>query len=296
MNPDMKSILLISVMTFAVGCGSSEGNGDVDAGLTPDAAVRRAPEIGTGDGTPASITLTEIAGPTARLQQPRDLEFNPMRPDELWVVNYRDDSVTIIHDASKDTRTTEYRKDGYALHFMAEVTAISFGQNETTPRVGKPGTFGVEFKESFLSLHLNRPLVGQRTNDVLSVVNEVVGKAGGEVIAVGATAPAALHAAALDTRVASLTVENCLVSWDAVVRTPIHHNQLVNVVPGALAVYDLPDLAAAVAPRPLTIRNPVDAAGKPLTKEAAEEAYKAVRAAYKAAGASDKFTLEAGGK
>lgn len=143
MNPDMKSILLISVMTFAVGCGSSGGgDDDVDAGLSPDAAVRRAPEIGTGDGTPASITLTEIAGPAARLQQPRDLAFNPMRPDELWVVNYRDDSVTIIHDASKDSRTTEYRKDGYALHFMAEVTAIAFGQNDTTARVGKPGTFG----------------------------------------------------------------------------------------------------------------------------------------------------------
>ena len=73
--------------------------------------------------------------------------------------------------------------------------------------------------------------------------------------------------------------------------TPISHNQLANVVPGALAVYDLPDLAAAIAPRKLTIRNPVDAAGKPLTKEAAEEAYKVVRAAYKAAKAEDKFVI-----
>jgi len=64
------------------------------------------------------------------------------------------------------------------------------------------------------------------------------------------------------------------------------------VVPGVLAVYDLPDLAAALAPRPLTIRNPVDAAGKTLTKEAAEEAYKSVLAAYKAAGATEKFVLE----
>lgn len=39
-------------------------------------------------------------------------------------------------------------------------------------------------------------------------------------------------------------------------------------------VYDLPDLTAAMAPRPLTICNPVDAAGRQLTKEVAEECYK----------------------
>jgi hypothetical protein len=91
--------------------------------------------------------------------------------------------------------------------------------------------------------------------------------------------------------VKSVTLDAALVSWGNVLRTPISNNQLANVVPGALKVYDLPDLAASLAPRPLTIRNPVDAAGKPLSKEAAEEAYKGVRAAYKKANAEDKFTL-----
>lgn len=166
------------------------------------------------------------------------------------------------------------------------------GVGETAAGTGKPGTFGFEFKESFLSLHLNRPLVGQRVNDVLSVVREVTGTDGTEVIAYGVAVPAVLHAAALDDRVKVVTLDGGLVSWDNVVRTPVSHNQLVNAVPGALAVYDLPDLAAAVAPRRLTIRNPVDAAGKLLTKEQAEEAYKNVRAAYKAAGAADKFVIE----
>ena len=39
-------------------------------------------------------------------------------------------------------------------------------------------------------------------------------------------------------------------------------NQLTNVVPGALKVYDLPDLAAAIAPRPLTIEGAVDPANR----------------------------------
>src|SRR5262249_7215254 len=151
--------------------------------------------------------------------------------------------------------------------------------------------------ESFLSLHLNRPLLGQRAFDLLTVVQSwAKARPGLELVGVGSAAPIVLHAAVMSDAVKSVTIEGGLVSWDNVLRTPISHNQLANVVPGVLAVYDLPELAAAIAPRLLTIRNPVDAAGKPLTKEAAEEAYKNVRAAYKAAGAADKFVIEVNAK
>ncbi len=168
------------------------------------------------------------------------------------------------------------------------------GYGETAPGVikdGKPPTFGVEYKESFLALHLNQPLLGQRTADLLGVINTTPKEQGVELLGLGAAGPVALHAAALNFRVKAVTIDAGLVSWDNVLRTPISTNQLANVVPGALKVYDLPDLAASIAPRPLTIRNPVDAAGKPLTKEAAEEAYKPVREAYKKAKADDNFKL-----
>jgi cephalosporin-C deacetylase-like acetyl esterase len=170
------------------------------------------------------------------------------------------------------------------------------GYGETAPAVaaaGKVPQFGVEFKESFLSLHLNEPLLAQRVADLLGVINASSSREKGvELFGVGSASPVVLHAAAINDRVKAITIDGGLVSWDNVIRTPISHNQLVNVLPGVLAVYDLPDLASALAPRPLTIRNPVDAAGKPLTKEAAEEAYKSVRAAYKAAGTADKFVIE----
>jgi dienelactone hydrolase len=168
------------------------------------------------------------------------------------------------------------------------------GYGETAPAVAKDGkvpTFGVEFKESFLGFHLNQPLLGQRTGDLLGVINTVPKETGVELHGFGAAGPVALHAAALNFRVKAVTIDAGLVSWENVVRTPISHNQLANVVPGALKAYDLPDLAASLAPRPLTIRNPVDATGKPLSKEVAEEAYKGVREAYKKAKAEDKFTL-----
>lgn len=122
------------LMLAACGGGSAE--------TPPDAAIDAeilAPELGTGDHTPGSVTLTEIADDVDNLTGPRDLAFNPLRPEELWVVNYTLDSVVIVHDAPVATRSSELRIDAHALHFMAEVSAIDFGQDETT--FGLPGTF-----------------------------------------------------------------------------------------------------------------------------------------------------------
>jgi len=151
-------------------------------------------------------------------------------------------------------------------------------------------TSGSEFKDAFLGFHLARPLLGQRVFDVIAV-GQRLDRPG--LAAVGASGPVALHAAAIDRNFSEVTIEGGLISWSSVVRIPLSKGQLGNVVPGALKVYDLPDLAAAIAPRPLTIRNPIDAAGNPVSQAELEEAYAVARAAYKAAGAESKLVLEA---
>ena len=163
------------------------------------------------------------------------------------------------------------------------------GARVTAPDLrGFGETAGSDFKESFLAFHLNQPLLGRRVQDVLQFVTKGV-----HVVGTGAAAPAALHAAALNEDIAEVTLEGMLVSWASVARTPMSKNQLTNVVPGALKIYDLPDLAAAIAPRPLTIRGAVDAAGKPVSQAELEEAWAPARAAYKAAGAEKNLVLEA---
>ena len=82
-------------------------------------------------------------------------------------------------------------------------------------------------------------------------------------------------------------------SWSAVAATPLATNQLTNVVPGALEVYDLPDLAAAIAPRPLAIRRSSDPTGRPVAQEVIEETYAAVRKAYGERKAADRLLLQA---
>src|SRR5262249_32743028 len=146
-----------------------------------------------------------------------------------------------------------------------------------------------------LALHLNQPLLGQRVRDLLAVVGYFAGEqdfSGVHLFAAGATAPVAFHAAALDPRIKMLGIRESLASWSSVVHTPVSHNQLANAVPGALAYYDLPDLAATLAPRPLGVAGAVDPVNKPLTRAELEKVYSACTKAYGDKKAQRHLTLK----
>jgi dienelactone hydrolase len=169
------------------------------------------------------------------------------------------------------------------------------GTGETVP-AGRTGPFGADTREAFLGLHLNRPLLGQRVYDLLAVIAQMAeGMAEGDGVSVEASGPAAviaLHAAALEPRITSLKLSQMTTSWADVVQATSTREQLGNVVPGALAYYDLPDLARLIAPRALAIHAPCDPAGGPVTLERIDATYAAAREAY--AQHQDRFTLRAG--
>lgn len=139
------------------------------------------------------------------------------------------------------------------------------GMGEGTPEV-KGGAFGPDLREAFLALHLNRPLLGQRVFDLLQALRGLDSEARMPIhlVGIGPGGPIVLHAALLSDRVASVTVERSVPSWSLVARTKSPRGDLAGVVPGVLARYDLPDLASALAPRRVTIREPIDPAGRPV--------------------------------
>jgi hypothetical protein len=123
------------------------------------------------------------------------------------------------------------------------------GLGETAPAIAKkPSYFGVDQKETWLSLHLNRPLLGQRVLDVLSLM-KMINSDHVHIVGEGVTAPIVLHAAALDARIREIQVDGPLRSWMSVVERPITYNALSSVVPGVLKHYDLPELERSLAPR-----------------------------------------------
>ncbi|VTR97328.1 hypothetical protein [Tuwongella immobilis] len=146
---------------------------------------------------------------------------------------------------------------------------------------GKPNYHGVDSREAFLAMHLNRPLLGQRVEDGQILLKHLNAQPHGvELVAIGSCGPIGLHLAALEPSVKSLTLERSILSWQWVTQTPLSQNQFTNVVPNALSHYDFGDLLAMIAPRSLTISHAVDATGRPASADAITAALSAARKRY----------------
>lgn len=219
---------------------------------------------------------------------PLDLPPKPQGGDRGWIevepglrLAYR----PYAPGLPADLRLVVLRRDAAAI-------AVDLrGYGETTPE-GKAQPFGADWKEAFLGIHLNRPLIAQRALD-LRTANAAFGR-NWSVTATGKAVPAALHAAALEKAIPELTLEGGIVSWASVLRHPVTTLEVSNVVPGALKTYDLPDLAVLMVPRKLTILSPVDGAGKPVPQAELDAAYSRAREAYRKAGADANLVLRAG--
>jgi len=83
----------------------------------------------------------------------------------------------------------------------------------------------------------------------------------------------ALFAAALEPAIDALYLAGGLSCFASIVQTENYRQPFANFVPGILAHTDLPEIAARLAPRRVTIAGPVDGGGEPLNMEAAKKVY-----------------------
>jgi cephalosporin-C deacetylase-like acetyl esterase len=119
---------------------------------------------------------------------------------------------------------------------------------------------------------VGKTLVGMRTDDVIHVLNWLSSRADVDRTSItlyGKTGlgMVALHAAAVDTRITRVIAENSLVSYRTALDAPLHRNLSEITIPGVLRHYDVSDLLEAIAPREVTLLNPVDAIGQPIRFE-----------------------------
>ena len=125
----------------------------------------------------------------------------------------------------------------------------------------RPKYPGAQFRTTMMSMHLGRCLLGQRVEDVLAALDVLASHNAVDaerirLIAIERAGPVALHAAALDKRVAELVLRQSIDSWiDDVVAKPLDANAISHVVPFALEKYDLPDLVKALAARKCRIER-----------------------------------------
>lgn len=129
--------------------------------------------------------------------------------------------------------------------------------------------FGPDGQDFYTAYLLGRSYVAMRAEDVLVCARFLQHKcvAPVDLIAVGHVGVPALHAAALEPDIfGSIKLVQPLASWSNIIQLGQSRNQLINVVHGALKVYDLPDLAATLGAK-LIIEQPLNALGEPAAKK-----------------------------
>ncbi len=150
-------------------------------------------------------------------------------------------------------------------------------------------------KLAWLALMVGKPLVGLRMDEILRGVDVLAEKNllyGGQCLGFGkGYAVDLLHAAVMDTRISGLVIEGGLISYASIARTPIHRQILGAVIPGVLGRYDLADLAACLAPRPLRLVNMRSPLGNQVFLREARNEYEYARSAYESIGAAGALTF-----
>jgi cephalosporin-C deacetylase-like acetyl esterase len=121
-----------------------------------------------------------------------------------------------------------------------------------------PGSVGyarghaTEEQYAFASLILGRSLLGQRTTDILAYVRALSAAYPGKELVLAArekmTVPA-LCAAALETKVGKVYLARHMMSWRNVAEAETSAVPTANLVPGAILLTDLPEIARSIAPR-----------------------------------------------
>ena len=123
----------------------------------------------------------------------------------------------------------------------------------------------------YASLLIGRSIVGIRSGDVVRLAGVLKNDTGIKHIygfARKEMAPVLLHAAAFDPFITHIALIEPYSSYSSIVLNRFYKPSFIlNTVPGALVAYDLPDLAASLAPRKLLMAGVTDGDGKSMDIE-----------------------------
>jgi cephalosporin-C deacetylase-like acetyl esterase len=210
-------------------------------------------------------------------------------PAWLYRPETNDTSHPLLILLEPNGRNSHWR-DGELYHQLALAGSIVCvpdirGIGDLSPRYA-PGypPFARQHQEedeyAWSSLIFGKPLLGQRVTDILAV-------AGGlradpslrsrkvRLAAAGRLAAPALFAAALDPAIDELYLSAPLVSYRDIVDTENYRVPFASFLPGVLLHTDLPEIAASLAPRRVSLAGAVNAAGATMDASAVQAIYRA---------------------
>ncbi|PYV95869.1 MAG: hypothetical protein DMG89_19910 [Acidobacteria bacterium] len=181
---------------------------------------------------------------------------------------------------------------------VLSIDARGFGESRVSTDVNSRDFdhyFG-DFDSAMTALMIGKTMVGMRALDItrgvdlLSARQEVdankiyvYGKDQGAV--------PALYAAVVDRRIRKVALANMLSSYESIVKNRVHRQVFEAIVPGALKIYDLPDLVATLAPREVWIINGTDPLGHELPASEISKEYSRALDAFRQAKAEESIHI-----
>ena len=159
------------------------------------------------------------------------------------------------------------------------------------PRDGQDADF------AYASFFLGRPLLGMRASDALGVVRYLrtrpdVDPKRVAIVGRGWAGVAALFSASLDREISATAVEAIPTSYGALAKAELYEHPAYLLLPGVLQDFDLTDVFAVLAPRPLLVLNPQDPLTRKMVEQEALAAFGPIRAAYDVAKAPASFAVK----
>ena len=147
------------------------------------------------------------------------------------------------------------------------------GFGETQPPTDRRDYFVRNFgdyEDALTALLIGKTMAGMRATDLAAGADLLAGRDdvdGARIAAVGRAGAAipALFATLFNGRISRLALDGMLVSYEQVIAERLNQGVVEQIVPSALKYFDLPDVAAALAPRRVAVFNGVNPLGHELT-------------------------------
>ncbi len=231
-----------------------------DHGLVPKHTL---PEVDLGDRALHRFTVRNTDG--------FEIPMRVLRPKAEG--QNREASLHLVIGADPKFLTSE-RALGWIKAGDCVATVDLRGMGETGPAPPKPGVkpgyFGGIDREAFLALHIGRPLLTQRIEDLRRAVEAASrlnlpwhAERSIHVLGIGEAGPVAMLGAVIEPRILSVETNGSINSFEEVVGASVTRGQLASAVPGLLKVIDLPEVPDLIRPRTVSNRNPIKPDGTP---------------------------------
>jgi cephalosporin-C deacetylase-like acetyl esterase len=213
-------------------------------------------------------------------------------------------SVLFVNESGKQADGMEFGLyEKLARHGTLSIAVDVRGIGDTRPphensRAGEfSHLFDVETAMAYMTWFMDESLIGMRVQDVMRSVDYLLSRSDvarndWKVVGKGAGALWVLYAAALDARIQDATCERGLVTYSSLARTDRYTHGASVFVRDILKYGDLPQVASLIANRRLTLISPVDAMKSRMDLASARRLYAQTLAAYRSAGAEDRFTIQ----